>query len=377
MSHFAAKLRRIILPYFFIAFVVIGLYTFLHWCFIIKHRMIVADETAINVFITSALSGLLIIVFLRKRIKYLVLVNKVGRHDPVFNIGFIACLSIAIPAIIAQEYIEQLTGGLTKLDHVTQIKQYPITKYYTLKRSFVDKSGVKVLYGSDVARKSKYSSDRYYEMELYFCMPILDNASQVYIDSGYMDVPEPYRNATFILNGKKISRKELKNIRPAAVEGFRMLNPEYALKTYDADTVIKVILNKRQYTWKPTHAKSGTPVAWLGFKYEERIDDALSQQEKDREKQDFYERSLAKLKSKQLNDFIYLDRVKYSKDYRGYVAAIGGEKREWSTLIFSPVYEPFESRSNLKLLFIIGGFVTGSLIFILMVGYKQLRVPYR
>ncbi len=86
-----------------------------------------------------------------------------------FLYQFIAAMAIAAPTILAQEYIERASGALTKLETITEIDKWEQTKYYTVKRFYIDKTNIGVHSSFDVS--GRYSRD--FNMHLYVVMPIL------------------------------------------------------------------------------------------------------------------------------------------------------------------------------------------------------------
>ena len=121
---------------------------------------------------------------------------------------------------------------------------------------------------------------------------------------------------------------------------------------------------------------SGNIVAWLAIKYSKSISNNLSNAEKESAYHEFAKESQNAFDAAVINQFVYLDRINYSSDYKNYVAAInsnGQSSVNNSFIILSPVNEPFENRNGEKLPWIFGSIAIGAVVFLIAL----LCVPLR
>lgn len=166
MKGLADKLRLIYKPFVLIAIGFILTYTLLHWLLFIKAG-IPLKEDIVKFWLPFGLPWIPILIWLRPRIKLLNFKN----DNASFGYQFLASIAIAIPTIIAQEYLVTATGKLTQLDNITQITKSEKTKYYSLKNYFIDKQHIAVQNTASVT--GKHNED--FNMLIYVAMPILEN----------------------------------------------------------------------------------------------------------------------------------------------------------------------------------------------------------
>lgn len=166
MKGFADKLRLIYKPFVLIAIGFILTYTFLHWVLFIKAG-IPLKEDIVKFWLPFGLPWIPILIWLRPRIKLLHFKNDNGS----FFFQFMASLAIAIPTIIAQEYLVTATGKLTQLDNIAQISQHDKTKYYSLKNYYIDKQHIAIQNTASVTGKHNEN----FNMLIYVTMPILES----------------------------------------------------------------------------------------------------------------------------------------------------------------------------------------------------------
>jgi membrane associated rhomboid family serine protease len=86
---------------------------------------------------------------------------------------FILWLAISIPTIIAQSYLEKAAGKLTELDNINQISKQDLTKYYKLKKHYIDKTNIGVHTSFDVSGKHNEN----FNMHIYIALPIFEKAT--------------------------------------------------------------------------------------------------------------------------------------------------------------------------------------------------------
>ncbi|MCL8535598.1 rhomboid family intramembrane serine protease [Chryseobacterium gallinarum] len=170
MAGFTNKLKFIFKPFVIIATGFIITYTFLHWLLFIKAGIPLKEEI-LNFWLPFGLPWIPVFIWLRPRIKLLQFKNDNGS----FFYQLIACIAIAIPTIIAQEYLITATGKLTQLDNISQILQHDKTKYYSIKNYYIDKEHIVVQNTATVTGKNNQN----FNMLIYVAIPILENDTQV------------------------------------------------------------------------------------------------------------------------------------------------------------------------------------------------------
>lgn len=119
----------------------------------------------------------------------------------------------------------------------------------------------------------------------------------------------------------------------------------------------------------PKDTFNSTCIAWYGVKYHQQISNRLDQKEKEERYQKFATESQSDFDKKDVNQFIYFDRIGTTDDHEGYISAIKNNKKysSNSTVVLVPVNEPFESRNGNKFGWIFGAFAIGSIVWLIMV----------
>jgi len=110
-------------------------------------------------------------------------------------------------------------------------------------------------------------------------------------------------------------------------------------------------------------------LAWYGVKYQKQISNRLGPTEKQSRFKEFADASQKDFDSKDVNQFVYLDRIGNTDDRKGYLAAIKNNQKysRKSIAILIPINEPFEARNGNKLPWIFGAFAIGAFVWLLMV----------
>lgn len=166
MTGLSDKFKLIYKPFLIIAVCFIATYTFLHWALFIKAGLPLKEDI-VKFWLPFGLPFIPILIWLRPRIKLLHFKNDNGS----FGFQFLACLAIAIPTIIAQEYLITATGKLTAVENVSQIDKTEKTKYYSLKNFYIDKQRIAVRNTASVT--GKHNED--FNMLIYVALPIFEN----------------------------------------------------------------------------------------------------------------------------------------------------------------------------------------------------------
>ncbi|MDI9310079.1 MAG: hypothetical protein QM535_07680 [Limnohabitans sp.] len=160
------KLKLIYRPFLVITICFITTYTFLHWALFIKLG-IPLKEDILKFWFPVSIPSIPILIWLRPRIKLLYFKNDNGS----FGYQFLALIAIAIPTIIAQEYLITATGKLTTVDNVSQIDKTEKTKYYSLKNYYIDKQRIAAHNTASVT--GKHNED--FNMFIYVALPIFES----------------------------------------------------------------------------------------------------------------------------------------------------------------------------------------------------------
>lgn len=291
MTGLSDKLKLIFKPFVIIAICFIATYTFLHWALFIKAG-IPLKEDIVKFWLPFGLPFIPILIWLRPRIKLLHFKNDNGS----FGFQFLACIAIAIPTIIAQEYLITATGKLTAVENVAQIDKTEKTKYYSLKNFYIDKQRIAVRNTASVTGKNNTD----FNMLIYVAMPIFQNNTDT-------------------------SKTECKY--------------------------------------------------WLGKKYNERISNRLSDQEKDDKYKVFAEQKQKEFEETNFSDFKYLEVIGNTEDHDEFNKAI--EKSEIvkgnQPVILKAINEPFENRNGKKLEWIFGSLAIGLLAYFIFLLFPKFQ----
>ena len=167
MNNTPQKLKLIYSRFLALAVIIIAGYTFIHWLLFIQWQVFPLNEDILNFWIPFALPWIPGFIWLQRRIKLLRLKTRSGDLPGLYV--FVACFAIAIPTTIAQSYLQTATGKLTRLDDISQIAKQPPTKYYTLNKFYIDKAHP----GVNTTFKVSGKNGQYFEMNIYFVLPIL------------------------------------------------------------------------------------------------------------------------------------------------------------------------------------------------------------
>ena len=164
------KFTLLYIPYLISALGLCAGYTFLNWFLLIELELFSLKDFIVNFILPAAIPWIPILLYLRPRIKLLNLQRKRGSWNDFYM--FILWFALAVPIIVAQIYLEKASGKLTELQTIDQITKEKPTKYYTLKKSYIDKINIGVHPSFDVS--GKYSE--YFNMHLYIALPIVSKA---------------------------------------------------------------------------------------------------------------------------------------------------------------------------------------------------------
>jgi rhomboid protease GluP len=394
MKQFNTKFKLIFVPFLFISVATVCVYTFLHWLLFIKGQVFPVDEEILNLFAPMVVPAIPILIWLRPRIKLLDLKSK-GK-DPLLGYIMFAWMAMLAPTVVAQEYLVTATGKLTKLDQISQINRRPETKYYSVSHFYIDKRLVAVKPGFEVS--GKYN--QYFDMTLYAPCPIFDydhsagavqrppvvlpgNTSPENTQNPHMEMPDSLKKALIVVNGQIVTKGDFSAITRKSIKSIDVIKGTAAVAIYGNAARFGAVLIQTKNLPVITGTQSQpdananvTPVAWLALKYQKTISNKLSSDEKQSTYKEFAQECQSDFNSKQLDKFVYLDRIGPSSDLKHYRAAVNAKNN--STLsnpvpILSPVNEPFEARNGNKFAWIFGAFGIGSAVFLIMLLFKPLK----
>jgi len=165
MKDIAEKIKLIYLPFLVITISFILIYTFFHWLIFIKLELFSIKEDLLKFWLPFGLPWIPVYFFLRPRLKLL----QFKDDNKSFGFLFLAVLAIFGPTLIAQEYLITATGKITTLENISQIQKTEKTKYYSLKKFYLDKNNIGVFRTSSVTGKNNTD----FNMQIYVAIPIL------------------------------------------------------------------------------------------------------------------------------------------------------------------------------------------------------------
>jgi len=137
MTNFLTRIRLVYLPFLLATVLFVLVYSFLDWLFLLQLG-VPLNEELVHYWLPLLLPWIVIFLWLGPGLKVLAIKDKEDKLPFLYRLvlGF----AIAVPTIIAQEYISTATGSLTALNTVNQIDSKQHSRYYTFDRYFVDKT---------------------------------------------------------------------------------------------------------------------------------------------------------------------------------------------------------------------------------------------
>jgi len=226
-----------------------------------------------------------------------------------------------------------------------------------------------------------------FRMNLYASIPVFDTNHVVKRpDNNFFSLSNiNIGKALVVIDGTIANRDTLHSINPGSIDNVTALKAEDAKAIYGnaAKNGAILITTKQALLGGSLYATQDenihyTPFAWIGIHYEKTISNNLSSDEKEASYKDFANQSRADVVSKDLSSFVYLDRINYSEDFKGYISAVKNDSyyksfNTVSAIVFSPVNEPFEARNGQKLFWIFGSFGIGSVVFLLILVFVPIH----
>lgn len=165
MKELATKFKLIYLPFLAITIGFILIYTFLHWFIFIKLELFSVKDMFLKFWFPFIFPCVLIYFFLRPRLMLI----KFKDDNKSFAFHFLAAAAIFAPTLIAQEYLITATGKITVLENISQFEKLEKTKYYSIKKFYIDTTHIGILNTSSVSGKNNVD----FNILIYVTMPIL------------------------------------------------------------------------------------------------------------------------------------------------------------------------------------------------------------
>ena len=214
-------MRLIYLPFLIIAISFILIYSFFDWLLVIIFELPVNDDL-VHYWLVVLLPWIPVFIWLSPRIKLLILKDKKGNLPFLYR--FAAVFAIAIPTIIAQDYIITATGKLTQLQNINEVNNTALTKYYKLKTHFVDKHDVAIYRRAETS--GKYNETLIFHIDV--ACPLLDEPNS----STQSNIsPKAWICYDF---SKSISNRMSDNEKEAEYKSFdTLVNNEFKEKDFD------------------------------------------------------------------------------------------------------------------------------------------------
>jgi rhomboid protease GluP len=138
MKDIAVKLKILFLPFLILSILLITGYSWLRWLLDIHLKILPLKDDLLNFWLPFFAPWLLVVLCMRRRVRILDVAGK--NNNGYFGYQLVMGLSISIPLIISQFYLEKAAFSLHPLDSVHQLTEYPGEKYFQLDTFAVDKS---------------------------------------------------------------------------------------------------------------------------------------------------------------------------------------------------------------------------------------------
>lgn len=160
------KLSILFVPFIGFLLLLVGGYTFLNWLLLVKLQVFEVNEIIIAFAAPTVFAGVASLV-LRLRVKMLNLHKANGNWLDFYT--FILWMALTWPTIIAQHYMQTVTGTLTPLNSITEIATHS-SRYYTVNSIYTDKSTVGVHTAFEVS--GRYNE--HFDMRIFLAVPVFD-----------------------------------------------------------------------------------------------------------------------------------------------------------------------------------------------------------
>jgi TonB-dependent SusC/RagA subfamily outer membrane receptor len=397
MRFLLPKLKLIYLPFLLIGILFVAAYTFLHWLLVIRLELVSVKEDLLQFWLPMALPWIPILLWLRPRINLLAFTGDYDKKALAYQM--VAWGAFAVPAMVVQSYLVVATGKLTALDTISQMDRQPEqTKYYSLRKYYVDKEFAGISRTASVSGKYNEHLDLY----IYLTCPIWEKplpspnpvplATVAVRDSTTQGAGQgvPTVRPLIVVDGVVLSESQVQadELDPQQIHAVSVLKGPSAVTLYGEKGKNGVILitTKKNVTARSTPftangIASPQTTAWLGIRYHKQISNRLSDEEKEGAFRKFDQESQEKFTAKNVQEFVYLDRIGNSDDRQAYLEAAKASSQyspSGPVTVLLPVNEPFAARTGNKLAWIFGSFgIGGGLFFLLLLVPKLDKRAYR
>ena len=256
------------------------------------------------------------------------------------------------------------------MQRIDQIAK-PYTKYYELKKYFIDKQHFVYYQRSETSGKNNEYLTFY-----------IDVACPILVDSLKADTII----ALNVANGKKplividgridSSRTQISTLKRADVKIIYALKSAEAIAIYgsaakDGALIINTVYGAIGNT---NFLSLHMPKAWLCLEFKKELSNNLSQDEKESEYKEFDSVTNIEFKERNLNEFVYLDRIGVNDRRKAYLKAIQSKiDTAKKPVILEAVNEPFEARNGDKFEWIYRSFGIGAALWLLMIMIPKLN----
>jgi len=368
MTVFLTRIRLIFVPFLAIAVGFMAIYTLLDYVFIVRLEAPVSDDL-VHYWLIFGLIWIPILIWLRPRLKLLALKDKRGNLPFLYQ--FIAAFAIVIPTLIAQDYLTTATGKLTVLDKISNLKTQSLTKYFELKQHFVDKRHIAVHERAEVSGKN----NEYLTFYIDVVCPILDQPPR---GDSVLRLTQTIHRPLIILNGHSAdSSMNLRMLKHSDIASVTVLKGKKALAIYGsaAKYGAVIIVTKRSLAQIFAGDTAAIPRAWIGIEFSNEMNNNLSREEKNSRFKAFASSIDTEFSHKNLDSFIYLDRIGTNDRRKAYLKALNNKFSSFpaNPVIFEAKNEPFEGRNGGKLGWTFKSFGIGSLVWLIMILIPKLK----
>jgi rhomboid protease GluP len=165
MNYVSSKTKLVFLPLLWLSVTFIITYSFFYWLFYIKLNIIPLKKAVIDLWIPMALSSLAVFIFIRPRIHLLKLDKNDGKVRTLYYL--VGAAVTFVPTMILMSFLDSATGKLTRLNSITEIREKPITKYYTANSYVLHKSHIGI--ESTMTYSGKHNQNL--NFDIYIAMP--------------------------------------------------------------------------------------------------------------------------------------------------------------------------------------------------------------
>ncbi len=206
------KFKLIYLPFLFVLFSLIIVYTFLNWLLNLQLEIISINDNLSGIVIPALLSSILVYFIIRPRIELL----EIKRPKRQYAYVFLFITGVFFPVHFAQNAIAGLTGQLYELEDASTITENKLKRFYR-----IDNYAVKRAEATNSASfvKNGRNGRKKFSMTVYFTAPLQESVRKENF-SGIMFC-QKYNKAINAPSKKTDEKKEFDWFFTAAFEQFR------------------------------------------------------------------------------------------------------------------------------------------------------------